>query len=89
LPPGSWPSPVKFGFRDKRDRKVKKLKMGDRLDLRVKLPDGYTPGDLLHVSLAACMAWILRPLDTWIVDWWQKYRRRGRGGYGFRGLESL
>lgn len=50
--------PVKVGFRDARDKRVKRFEMGDRVDLVVTLPGGYQAGDLLHVSLPGCMAWI-------------------------------
>lgn len=49
---------LRVGFRDARDRKVKRFKMGDRAELVVSLPDGYQLGDLVHVALPACMAWI-------------------------------
>lgn len=50
--------PLKVGFRDKRNKRVKRFKMGDRADLVVTLPDGYKAGDLAHVALPAGMAWI-------------------------------
>ena len=50
--------PIRVGFRDRDARKVERFRAGDRVDLVVSLPQGYQAGDLLHVSLPACMAWI-------------------------------
>ena len=50
--------PVRIGFRDTKDRKVRKFRAGDRVDLVATLPDGYRPGDLAHIALPACMSWI-------------------------------
>ncbi len=49
---------VQVDFRDSRKRRVSRFAMGDRVDLAVRLPDGYRSGDLLHVSLPAAMSWI-------------------------------
>ena len=50
--------PIKVGFRDPHGQNVRRFRTGDRADLVVSLPDGYQAGDLLHVSLPACMSWI-------------------------------
>jgi hypothetical protein len=50
--------PVKIGFRDGSDNRASRFRMGDRAELVVSLSDGYQPGDLVHVSLPACMSWL-------------------------------
>ncbi len=51
--------PVQVDFlRGSRKRRIERFAMGDRVDLAVRLPDGYRSGDLLHVSLPAAMSWI-------------------------------
>ncbi len=50
--------PVRIGFRDRDSRKVDRFRAGDRVDLVISLPEGYRAGDLAHVSLPACMAWV-------------------------------
>lgn len=47
-----------IGFRDPAGRKVNRFRAGDRAELVVQLAKGYQMGDILHVSLPACMAWI-------------------------------
>jgi hypothetical protein len=49
---------VRVSFRDGRGKRKTKFRMGDRADLVVSLPDGYQTGDLVHVALPACLAWI-------------------------------
>jgi hypothetical protein len=50
--------PVKIGFRDGSDNRAGRFRMGDRVELVVSLSGGYQPGDLVHVSLPACMSWL-------------------------------
>ncbi len=50
--------PVRIGFRDSEGNKVRQFKQGDRTELFVGLPEGYQPGDIVHVSLPACLSWI-------------------------------
>jgi hypothetical protein len=50
--------PLTVGFRDARDKKVRRFSPGDRADLLVQLSRGYQVGDLLHVSLPAALSWI-------------------------------
>jgi hypothetical protein len=50
--------PMRIDFRDQKGNKMRQFKQGDRTDLFVSLPEGYQPGDLVHLSLPACMSWI-------------------------------
>jgi hypothetical protein len=50
--------PLRVGFRDPRDKKVNRFRMGDRVELLVNMPQGYKTGDLVHVCLPACMSWL-------------------------------
>ncbi len=50
--------PLRVGFRDTRNKRMKRFRMGDRAELVVTMPDGYQAGDLLHVNLPACMSWL-------------------------------
>ncbi len=50
--------PVEIEFRNSRDKKIQRVKAGDRTDLLISLPDGYQTGDLVHVALPACLSWI-------------------------------
>jgi hypothetical protein len=46
---------LKVGLRAGASR-VSRVRPGQRLDLRVELPGGYTPGDLVHVMLPAALS---------------------------------
>ncbi len=48
--------PVKTEFRNTGGKKIRYFKPGDRADLLVSLPEGYQAGDIVHVSLPACMS---------------------------------
>jgi hypothetical protein len=48
--------PVKAEFRNTGGKKIRYFKAGDRADLLVSLPDGYETGDVVLVSLPACMS---------------------------------
>lgn len=50
--------PVRVGFRDDKGGWKDRFNPGDRTDLSVTLPDGYRPGDLVHVSLPAALTWV-------------------------------
>jgi hypothetical protein len=50
--------PLRVGFRDSRDKKVARFRMGDRVELLINMPQGYQTGDLLQVCLPACMSWL-------------------------------
>lgn len=44
--------------------------IGDRLDLSISLPEGYQVGDVVHLHLPACLAWIQGDKDRkqYILD---------------------
>lgn len=47
--------PLKIGFRDPSGKKVRRFKIGNRVDLVVSLREGYQPGDILHIALPDCL----------------------------------
>jgi hypothetical protein len=50
--------PLRIGFRDSRDKKVDRFRMGERVELLINMSQGYKTGDLAHVCLPACMSWL-------------------------------
>lgn len=50
--------PVEVSLRNNKNQKVEHVVAGKRLQLVVSLPNGYQAGDLVHVALPACLAWI-------------------------------
>jgi len=50
--------PITVSFKSKRNRTISHFKQGKQVNLIVTLPNGYKIGDLLHVSLPACLSWI-------------------------------
>ena len=50
--------PITVSFRNKRNRTISHFQQGKQVNLIVTLPKGYKIGDLLHVSLPACLSWI-------------------------------
>ena len=50
--------PVEVSLRNSKNQKIKQIQAGKRLDLVITLPNGYKAGDLVHIALPACLAWI-------------------------------
>ncbi len=49
--------PLQVGLRGSATgARINAVKPGQRVDLRVELPEGYTPGDLVHVTLPAALS---------------------------------
>ncbi len=50
--------PVEVSLRNSKNQEIKQVQAGKRLDLVIFLPNGYQAGDLVHIALPACLAWI-------------------------------